>query len=111
MRRPIEVSWAGAQDLPRVPARCDDEGEQGGARVLLSDGLSPVVGAAGPRGGGSSSGWAKLHGMWVAGGMAGHQVGSGGEASHTREHRGVCLACALHEYRSFPHLKIHVRRV
>ena len=49
---PIEVSWAGAQDLPRVPARCDDQGERGGARVLLPDGLSPVVGAAGPRGGG-----------------------------------------------------------
>ena len=48
MRWPLEVSPGGPQDLLQVPARCDDEVEQGGVRVLLLEGLSPVVGAPGP---------------------------------------------------------------
>ena len=44
---PIEVGGGDPQDPPRVPAGCDDEEEQGGARALLPEDLPPVVGTPG----------------------------------------------------------------
>ena len=39
VQQPVEVSRAGSKDLLQVPARCEDEEEQGGARVLLPNGF------------------------------------------------------------------------
>ena len=44
---PKEVGGGDPQDPPRVPAGCDDEEEQGGARALLPEDLPPVVGTPG----------------------------------------------------------------
>ena len=78
---PIEVGGGDPQDPPRAPAGCDDEEEEGGARALLPEDLSPVVGTPGPGEGGDRSGLAQPRGACVAGGRAGHQVGSLGNAS------------------------------
>ena len=49
---PIEVGGGDPQDPPRVPAGCDNEEEQGGARALLPEDLPPVVGTPGSGEGG-----------------------------------------------------------
>ena len=72
------------QDPLRVPAGRDDEEEQGGARAFLTEDLPSVVGTPGPGEGGGQV-WAGS----VAGGRAGHQVGSLGNASHMTAYRGA----------------------
>ena len=88
---PVEVSRDGPHDLLRVPTHCDDEEEQGGAWVLVPEGV-PCDGCASSwRGGEGRSGWAQPRGMWVAGGRARHRAGSRGKASHTAAYGGVGL--------------------
>ena len=87
---PVEVGGGDAQDPLRVPAGRDNEEEQGGARTFLPEDLPPVVGTPGPgEGGGVGSGLAQPRGACVAGGRAGHQVGSLGNASHMTAYGGV----------------------
>ena len=89
---PIEVGGGDPEDPPRVPAGRDDEEEQGGARALLPEELPPSGGHPWLwRGGGDRSGLAQPRGACVAGGRAGHQVGSLGNASHTMAYGGVGL--------------------
>ena len=88
---PIEVGEGDPQDPFRVPASRDDEEEQGGARALLPEQLPPVVGTPGSGEGGERSGLAELRGACVAGGRAGHQVGSLGNALQTMAYGGVGL--------------------
>ena len=78
---PIEVGGGDPQDPPRVPAGRDDEEEEGGARALLPEDLPPVVGTPGPGEGGGQVWVSPAAGACVAGGRAGHQVGSLGNAS------------------------------
>ena len=85
---PIEVGGGDPKDPPRVPAGRDDEEKQGGARALLPEDLPPVVVL---ERGGDRSGLAQLRGACVAGGRAGHQVGSLGNASQTMAYGGVGL--------------------
>ena len=61
--------------------------------------------------GGGRSGLAQPRGACVAGGRAGFQVGSLGNASHTMAYGGVGLVpsyTAFHEHRDFAHLKVLV---
>ena len=88
---PIEVGGGDSQDPLRVPAGRDDKEEQGGARALLPEDLPPVVGTPVLERGGGRSGLAQPRGACVAGGRAGHQVGSLGNASHTMAYGGVGL--------------------
>ena len=67
---------------PEPPRDADDEEEEGGARALLPEGPAPCGGHPWSwRGGGDRSGLAQPRGACVAGGRAGHQVGSLGNAS------------------------------
>ena len=77
--------------------------------------------------GGDRSGFAQLRGACVAGGRAGHQVGSLGNALHTMAYRGGGLGAivhrvglpwaggrlfrAFHEHRDLAHLQVLVRWV
>ena len=88
---PIEVGGGDPQDPPRVPAGRDDEEEQGGARALLPDDLPPWWAPLVLERGGGRSGLAQPRGACVAGGRAGHQVGSLGNASHTMAYGRVGL--------------------
>ena len=89
---PVEVGRGDPQDLFRVPAGRDDEEEQGGAQALLPEDLPPVVGTLVLERGGDRSELAQPCGACVAGGKAGHQVGSPENASHMTAYGGVGLA-------------------
>ena len=86
---PVEVGGGDPQDPPRAPAGRDDEEEEGGARALLPEDLPPVVGTPGPGEGGGQVWVSPARGACVAGGRAGHQVGSLGNASQTTAYGGV----------------------
>ena len=79
------------QDPFRVPAGHDNEEEQGGARALLPEDLllwwAPLV----VERKGDRSGLAQPRRACVAGGRAGHQVGSLVNALHTMAYGGVGL--------------------
>ena len=124
---PIEVGGGDPQDPLRVPAGRDDEEEQGGARALLPEDLPPVVGTPGLGEGGDRPGLAQPRGACVAGGRAGHQAGSLGNASHTmayegggpgavvqrvgRSGAGGRFVRVFHEHRDLAHLQVLVRWV
>ena len=78
----VQVGGGGPQDPFRVPAGCDDEEEQGGARALLPEDLPPVVGTPGPGEGGGQVQAGPATGSCVAGGREGHQVGFLRNVSH-----------------------------
>ena len=65
---------------------------QGGARALLPEDLPPVMGTPDPGEGGDRFGLAHPRAACVAGGRAGHQVGSLGNALHVTAYGGVGLA-------------------
>ena len=88
---PIQVGGGGPQDPFWVPAGRDDEEEQQGARSLLPDDLPPVVGTPGSGEGGGKVWVGPAARRVLAGGRAGHQVGSLGNASHTMAYGGVGL--------------------
>ena len=102
-------------DTLRVPAGRDDEEDQGGVRALLPEDLPPVVGTPGPGEGGGQVRAGPAAGACVAGGRAGHQVGSLGNASHTTVYAGVGadgrLVRTFHEYRDFAQLQVLVRQM
>ena len=88
---PVGVGGGDPQDPLRVPAGPDDKEEQGGARALLPEDLPSVVGTPGPGEGGDRRRPAQPRGACVAGGRAGHQVGSLGNASHMTVYEEVGL--------------------
>ena len=91
-RCPVEVGGRDPQDSLWVPTGRDDEEEQGGARALLPEDLPSASGTPRPgEGGGGRCRLAQPRGACVAGGRAGHQVGSLGNASHTTVYGGVAL--------------------
>ena len=91
VQRPVQVGWGDPQDPLRVPAGCDDEEEQGGARALLPEDLLPVVGTSGPGEGGGQIRAGPATGC-VHCRREGEQVGSLANASHMTAYRGVGLA-------------------
>ena len=90
-RCPVQVGEGDPEDPLRVAAGRDDKEEQGGARAPLPEDLPSVVDTPGPGEGGSRCGLAQPLGACVAGGRAGHQAGSLGNASHTTAYRGSGL--------------------
>ena len=91
-RCPVKVGGGDPQYPHRIPAGRDDEEEQGGARASLPEDLplwwAPLV----LERGGDRFGLAQPRAACVAGGRAGHQVGSLGNASHMTAYGGVGLA-------------------
>ena len=88
---PIGVGRGDPQDLFRVPAGRNDEEEQRGARALLPEDVSPVVGTPGSGEGGGQ--------VWVGPATGrvrrrrenGAPAGLPGNASHTMAYEGVGL--------------------
>ena len=90
-RCPVQVGGGDPQDPLWVPVGGDEEEEQGGARALLPEDLLLWRALLALERGGDRCGLAQPRGACIAGGRAGPQAGSLGNALHTTAYGGVGL--------------------